>query len=129
MPNIVTQRHEWSEVDEPADNVTASVTRAANASGRHVCKSITVSVAGASAGMRRRFKLRDGITGVGTILWSASFLHLAGDSKQITVPNLNIVGSKNTAMTLEADGASGTGTIQTITFTGYTETDVVQETG
>lgn len=128
MVNIVTQRHEWSINHIPATNLQATITRAANALGRHIITSITATLSGASAaGAVKSIFLRDGVSGAGPIIWSATVLNLAGDSKAISLTNLNIQGSKNTAMTLEFNAAGGTGTFESVALTGYTETDVVQK--
>lgn len=132
MPNIVTQRHEFGVQHAPGGNTIATVTKAANADGRHVCKSITVGFAGSTAGSPANVRLRDGATGVGTILWSCAMAHLAGDSKSINLSGLNIRGSKNTAMTLEFNAVPGSASsFQTVSFSGYTfeESEIIPRTG
>ena len=129
MVNIVTKRHDWAIQSVAPANVVASITRAAVAGGRHVCTSITASIGGTSQSLLRRVRLRDGASGLGTILWAGQILSPANDSRSITMPALSIVGSKNTAMTLEWEDAAGANTLELVSLTGYTETDVVQNTG
>jgi hypothetical protein len=95
------------------------VTRAAVAAQRHVCRSITVSVAAVAAQGIIRFNLRDGATGAGTVLWSCAMIVLAGDSRQVTLSGLNIFGSVNTAMTLESAAAPAATNFATVSLSGY----------
>jgi hypothetical protein len=110
---------EWSEQANPAVGVLATVTRAAGGGTvRHVCRSIqgTLIVTGAAA--NGSLVLRDGATGVGTILWSCR-LFGATSGDRVAISGLNIVGSANTAMTLEFTGAPGGADFQNVALTGY----------
>lgn len=118
---LVTQHHEWADEHQPAAATQATISRAADAGGRHVAKSVTVSVCGAAAESGIiTFVLRDGATGAGTILWSCKLRAPINDSKSIAVP-MNAIGTKNTAMTLESTGAGAAGSELTVAITGYTE--------
>lgn len=115
---------EWAINHTPAANTVATITRANVAGQRHVCRSITVTLIGlaASAEATVLVNLRDGATGAGAILWSARLLvaGVVGTQAGITLSNLNIVGSVNTAMTLEFAAAGGANTFETVALTGYT---------
>jgi hypothetical protein len=92
---------------EPAANAQATKTQAAAGAGiRNVCTGFTVTFAAgatAPAAVQVAVRLRDGATGVGTVLWAAvlSLPATAGVSAGITRQNLWIPGTANTAMTLE----------------------------
>jgi len=120
---LETQHHEWADEHRPAAATQATIARAADAGGKHVCKSVTVSVAaGATASGIITFVLRDGATGAGTVLWSAKLATGTTDSKALSVP-MNVIGSKNTAMTLESTGAGAATSEIVVAITGYTEKD------
>lgn len=120
---LIQECGEWAINHTPVANTQATITRAAGAAGvRHVCKSITVTLIGlaASAEATVLVNLRDGVTGAGTILWSARLLvmGLTGSQAGITLGSLNIVGSAATAMTLEFAAAGGANTFETVSLTG-----------
>lgn len=111
---------EWSVEHRPAVSTRATITRAAGAAGvRHVCRSITASLVAVAAQTIVDVLLRDGATGAGTVLWSARLQVQAGDSKQITLTGLNIVGSAATAMTLEFSAAPVATNFEGVAMTGY----------
>lgn len=114
----------WSINHTPAANTQATITRAAVASQRHVCTSITASLIGlaASAEATVLINLRDGATGTGTILWSTRLLvaGTTGTETGISLSNLSIFGTANTAMTLEFETAGGASTFESVALTGYT---------
>lgn len=121
---IVTAPGEWAVNHTPAANTQATISQAAGGAGvRHVCKSITVSLIGLAAAAETTVlvNLRDGATGAGTILWSTRLLvtGTVGSEVAIALPNLNIVGSANTAMTLEFAAAGGASTFETVAMTGF----------
>lgn len=107
----------------PAANTQATISQAAaGATKRNVCKAITVTFsnnASGAAAVGSTFVLRDGATGAGTVKWSGSIwlTATAGDSKNITIP-VDIEGSDDTAMTLEATAAGGANTVQTVAMSG-----------
>lgn len=108
----------------PAANTQATKTQAAAGAGhRNIARSITVTFsnnASGAAAVGTVFNLRDGATGAGTILWSATLWlpATAGASEQIAISDLEIKGSEDTAMTLEAAAAGGANTVQTVALTG-----------
>lgn len=113
---------EWSIQHTPAAATQATISKAAVAGFRHVCKGITATIsAGATASGIVNAVLRDGATGAGTILWSAKMAVPIGVSFAIALSDLNIVGTKGTAMTLEFVGAGAAATEETVAMNGYTE--------
>lgn len=117
---LVSSPGEWAIQHTPAAATQATISRAAGGAGvRHVCRSITCSVAAVNAQGQIIVNLRDGATGAGTILWSAQFILAAGTSDRITLTGLNIVGSANTAMTLEVAAAPAAGNFASVALTGF----------
>lgn len=111
---------EWAIQHTPAAATQATITRAAGGAGvRHVCRSITCSILAVAAQGQIILNLRDGGTGAGTILWSAQFSLSAGTSDRIALTGLNIVGSANTAMTLEVAAAPAATNFASVALTGY----------
>jgi hypothetical protein len=112
----------WSAIADPAAAAQATVTRAAGGAGvRHVCTSIQASVSAGAAvatGIRKVY-LRDGAAGVGAILWSATLQAVLATNAHIELSGLSIVGTANTAMTLEFDAGAGAASQEDVTLTGY----------
>lgn len=122
---VVNEGPEWSLPHTPAVGVRATITQAAAPNARHVCKAIsaTLAVAVADVGVAGVLvNLRDGATGAGTILWSKrlAVVDVAGGVSQVQIAGLNIVGSENTAMTLEFAAAPGGASFEDVTLTGRT---------
>lgn len=111
---------EWAIQNTPAAATQATITRAAGGAGvRHVCRSVTCSILATAAQGQIILNLRDGATGAGTILWSAQFSLGAASSDRIALSGLNIVGSANTAMTLEVAAAPAATNFASVALTGY----------
>lgn len=113
---------EWAVSHDPAAATRATITKAAGgAFVRHVCRSITVSMACDNTAEVAAVKvyLRDGASGVGPILWSAVMWGGPYASPNITLSGLNIVGSVNTDMTLEFSAAPAANHFQAVAMTGY----------
>lgn len=116
---------DWTVTHLPAANAQATATKAAGGGTvRHVATSITASFVAnttAPAASIVTVALRDGTTGAGTVLWQSRMVvqAVAGDWHTIALSDLNIVGSANTAMTLEFDAAGGANTVESVTLTGY----------
>ena len=113
----------WAETHGPASATLATATKDAGAAGvRHVCTSISASVHdGGGTFDGRKVRLRDGISGAGTILWEARLGVSAvdGDTDHLEISGLAIIGSAATAMTLEFDSAPSASNLETVSFTGY----------
>lgn len=117
---VVSNPGEWAIQHTPAAATQATITRAAGGAGvRHICRSITCSILATAAQGQIILNLRDGASGAGTILWSAQFALAAGTSDRITLSGLNIVGSANTAMTLETAAAPAATNFASVSLTGY----------
>lgn len=110
---------EWSVFHAPAAATVATITRAATVLTRHVCRSITVSVGAVAAQGPLEFVLRDGAAGVGPILWQAVLSAPAGSADHITISGLSILGSVNTAMTLECLAAPAATNLARVSLAGY----------
>lgn len=120
---VVAQPTTWSVTSTPATAVQASASKSAAGSGnQHVCQSISFALSvGSTAQTVIQVNLRDGATGAGTILWSLNVVKAANEAPTyFHAGNLNIVGSANTAMTLEFSGAGVTSSYESVSFTGYT---------
>lgn len=116
---------DWSQGHTPAANTQATTSKAAGGTGvRHVCTSISITLLGGTSAPTAAFTevyLRDGATGAGTILWEQTLgvPATAGATTTVNLAPLNIIGSSNTAMTLEFSGASGANTVQSVAMSGY----------
>ena len=117
---IQTQPGMWS-VTATATAGTPSASKAAGAAGvSHVCTTVSVSLAcGTTPQTPVTVNLRDGATGVGTVLMSWTLAALAGDAKMLSLTGLNLPGTAATAMTLELAGATATNVVATVNLAGY----------
>lgn len=119
---LVASPGAWSVNHVPAANTKATITKAAGAAGvRHVCTSITAllnALTTATEGVVQ-LNLRDGLTGAGTILWSAMLHAIPAGTTGIAISGLAIFGSAATAMTLEFVAAGGADTTESVALTGY----------
>lgn len=122
---VIGQRAEsWSIFHKPAANTQATISKAAGgAAVRHVCKGFMATLANnaAAASTAVTLQIRDGATGAGTVLWETS---MAVPATAFAVPNtiavtgLYLVGTANTAMTIEFSGAAGANTLQNVNMFG-----------
>lgn len=110
---------EWAVEHRPAVSTQATISRAAVAGVRHVARSITASLVAVAAQTVVDVLLRDGATGAGTVLWSTRVSAPAGGNVQVSLTGLNIVGSVNTAMTLEFSAAPVATNFEGVALTGY----------
>lgn len=123
---LVSDPGNWSINSVPAAAAQATISRAAGGAGvRHVCTSIgaVLIIPPAVNQSLIQLNLRDGATGAGTILWSQQFgigaALAAGGQQQVNLSGLKIVGSANTAMTLEFSAAGVATTAQSVALTGH----------
>src|SRR5690606_5736210 len=101
----------------PAVNVRATATQAAAGAGRrNVALFVAASAAPPGAVGSERLVIRDGATGVGAIIYQLDFV--AGFSG-LGFP-VFLIGSANTAMTIEFVANGGGGEFQTVSLQGYT---------
>lgn len=116
MTTLVGQ---WS-INAQATAGTPSVSRSAVASTRHVCTSVSVTIAaGATAQTPIIINLRDGATGAGTILRTWALSAPVNGSAVLVESGLNIPGSVNTAMTIEFASASAAAVVASVNLAGY----------
>ena len=110
---------EWAIENAPAAATQATATRAAAGAGhRNVLRSVTVSVGCVAAQAPLGFVVRDGASGAGAILWRCLLGGAAGAVQCVTVSGLNIVGSVNTAMTVESLAAPAATNLATVAASG-----------
>lgn len=112
--------NQWSVQHTPAAATQATITKAAVAGSRHVCDSITVTIAaGATAQTPIQVVLRDGATGVGAILWSAKLSAPVNSMADIELNGLSIPGTSGAAMTLEFTAGGVAASEQAVSMVGY----------
>lgn len=110
----------WSIQHAPAAAAVATISKAAVPGARHVATSVTVCVsAAATAQTPLQFSLRDGATGAGTIVWAVRLSAPANSSVCAAPAPVFILGSVNTAMTLESAGVTVAGAFATVSLQGY----------
>ncbi|MDB5308144.1 MAG: hypothetical protein JWO38_2346 [Gemmataceae bacterium] len=115
----------WAVTSNPGANTQASASQAAGGAGvRHVCTGLSFSIASggtAPTAAQLVVNLRDGATGAGTVLhsWTIAIPATTGAFNSFEMVGLNIVGSANTAMTLEFAAAGGANTYEACNLTGY----------
>src|SRR5882762_6071729 len=129
MPATGLNRYlpDWSVPSNPGVGVQASASQPASTApalkeSRHVCTSVSATlVAAAATAAQATLNLRDGATGAGTILgsWVLSVPGVIGSYAPFSIDSLEIIGSPNTAMTLEFSAATAT-QFQSVTMTGHT---------
>lgn len=119
--SIIVPPGNWTSKHTPSTATQATVTKAAGgANVRHICNSITATIAcDSTVQTPLLIRLRDGAAGVGTILWEAAVAAPANGLGGVCVTGLNIVGSVNTAMTLEFSAAGVADSQQSVTLSGY----------
>jgi hypothetical protein len=122
---LVTPPGQWAVSHVPGATAQATIAKAAVAGTRHVCTAIIVTLTAtgsAPAAAVLGWTLRDGATGAGTILLAGRIAieAVAGyNVPPVLLSGLNIVGSVNTAMTLEFDSGAGNNTTEAVAMAGY----------
>ncbi len=122
---VVSAAGTWAVTHSPAVNTMATISQAAGGGTvKNVCTSIIASLCSDGAPTPELIKvhLRDGATGAGTILQTVllSLAAVSGDKATFVATGLNIVGTANTAMTIETDSAPGANVYAAVAMTGYT---------
>lgn len=116
---VVADRGEWSVESRPAVGVVATATRAAGGVGvRNVCRSLSASVLAIAAQGQVDVVVRDGAAGLGAVLWSTRFALALGASDRVSLSGINIVGTANTAMTIEFLAAPAATNFEGVAMTG-----------
>lgn len=123
---VVEKGTRWSGFSQPAVSSQATFSRAAAAGVRHVADCISLSsVAGPTTAPvvgPMNINLRDGATGAGTVLWTTTIQIIATASVTELAPfsvcGLALIGSPNTAMTLEFSAALAN-LAEVVSLSGY----------
>lgn len=120
---LIEKGARWSVIHNPAASSQATASIAAEASTRHVVDCIAFSAVSTSAPVATALTInvRDGATGAGTIIWTYQVVALAATGQNVTphsICGLNLVGTTNTAMTLEFS-ALLTNLIESVSISGY----------
>lgn len=113
----------WAINHAPAAATQATISKAAAAKTRHVATSITICVSAVAAQSSLQFNLRDGASGAGTVVWTARLGGAASTFQCVTSGPVYIVGSVNTAMTLESSAAPAATNFATVSLSGYDATE------
>ena len=111
----------WSITNTPAAATQATISKAAGGGTvRHVATTITACSAQAGTAQTPiAINLRDGATGAGTILRTWKISTIIQDSKCVNLSGLAMIGTANTAMTIEFAAAGVAASEQTVTLTGF----------
>lgn len=112
----------WVTSSGPTAGAQATASKAAGGGTvRHVTTSISACYSdSAASAVARHINLRDGATGAGTIIARWMLAVTAVDNNEcVTLSGLAIIGTANTAMTLEFDAAGAATGEQTVTLTGF----------
>lgn len=130
MPATGLNRYvpDWSVTNISSVGGTASASQPASPApllggSRHVGTSVSATlVATTAVAGQATLNLRDGATGAGTVLasWVLAVQAAIGSCIVFSIDSLEIIGSPNTAMTLEFGGIAGAGTIESVALTGHT---------
>lgn len=108
---------DWMLATEAASSGTASATQAAVAGKRHITLGGTAAFASPTVAATAFVRVRDGTAGTGTILWSCALGGNTGSGGTVAIPS-GLIGSINTAMTVEFSGAISTAT-QSVSLDGF----------
>lgn len=108
---------DWMLANETASSGTASATQTAVAGKRHITLGGTAAFASPTVAATAFVRVRDGTTGAGTILWSCALGGNTGSGGTVAIPS-GLIGSVNTAMTVEFSGAISTAT-QSVSLNGF----------
>jgi hypothetical protein len=116
---------------DPGANTLATATKAAVAGQRNVADCVVATLTAAAtapAAINVQVLIRDGATGVGTILasWRLALPATGGGSSMPVDAcpgggGLQIIGTAGNAMTVEFSAAAGANTFETIWARGHTE--------
>lgn len=109
----------WAKVHNPAAAAQATIGQAALTYARHIATGATVCITAVAAQPAIVFNLRDGATGAGTVLWTATLSAAAGTSNCVCMGSTQLVGTVNTAMTLESATATAATNLATVALSGY----------
>lgn len=120
---VIEKGSRWAVGSTPAVSLQATASIAAEAGVRHVADTVCFSAGSTTAPALTKLNvnLRDGATGAGTIIGSWTVVVSAATGQNVApqcFPNLQLVGTTNTAMTLEFS-ALLTNLFEDVTLTGF----------
>ena len=122
---VVEKGTRWNGISQPAVSTQATFSKAAVAGVRHVADCVSfsgVTNSTAPTATQLQINLRDGATGAGTVIWTQTVIPPATISVTAFAPfsvcGLALIGSPNTAMTLEFS-ASLTNLFESVAISGY----------
>jgi hypothetical protein len=116
---VVQPGTSWAINHAPAAATQATTSKAAVAGQRHITTGITICVDATAAQTSLVFNLRDGATGAGTVLWTARLSGAASTNACLSSGAIFIVGTTNTAMTLESSAAPAATNFATVSLAGF----------
>lgn len=121
--SLVTNPGQWTLVHTPAAAAQPTASKAAVAATRHVITSLVATVApGATAQGPVLVHIRDGATGAGTIMWSGYLQAPANGFASLSSGPINVIGTANTALTVEFAAATAANVVGSVAATGYSVT-------
>lgn len=122
---IIPRLGDWAVSDAPTAGVRATASKTAVAGSRHIATAISFSVITTTTAptvATLTISLRDGASDTGTVfmVWRVRVSAAMTDQNvaQVVLSGLNVVGTDNTAMTLEFD-AGDINTLEDVSLTGY----------
>lgn len=114
---LVQTPGEWAQGSAPAAATQATTTKAGAAGVKHICKTISWSIAAVAAQGSIQINLRDSTTGAGVILWTKTVVLPVGGYANGDI-NVNIPGTTGNAMTLESSAAPAATNFASVSMTG-----------
>ncbi len=124
IPALTEKGARW-QVHNSISTGLATASKAANANGRHVADCISFSaeaVNAPAAAAQTDINLRDGASGAGTVIWTQTILIPATAAQHVLIGplcGLNLIGTANTAMTLEFANSAPANEFEAVDLTGY----------
>lgn len=107
---------EWTIVSAPAAATRAIATIAAGGVGvRRVMDSFTVTLAAVAAQVVREVRILDGAV----VIWQMSLKVVTASVGILQLSNLSLIGSPNTAMTIDFDAAPAAVNFERVNASGY----------
>jgi hypothetical protein len=124
IPALTEKGARWQVNSSIVAPSLASASKAANPNGRHVadCISFSAQATNAPTPAQTSINLRDGASGAGTILWTQTILIPGTAAQHILIGplcGLNLIGSPNTAMTLEFFNVPPANEFEAVDLSGY----------
>lgn len=111
---------EWTIVSAPAAATRASAVIAAGGAGvRRVMDAFVVTLSAVAAQVHMEVTIRDGASLAGVVLWQFGLKVVTASVGIVSINELGLIGSPNTAMTIEFLVAPAAGNFQRVNASGY----------